>query len=106
MSVEYNPDQKIPHPAMWGVLYRSSTPFWEGVKEKKIMLQRCKACGYWLNPARPMCPKCQAMESEWVEAKRYRQRSIAGSHSMSLLILLLKFPMRQCWWNWMKVPVL
>ena len=69
MSVEYNADQKIPHPAMWGVLYKSSTPFWEGVKEKRVMLQRCKSCGYWLNPPRPMCPKCQSQESEWVAAK-------------------------------------
>lgn len=66
MSVEYNADQKIPHPAMWGVLYKSSTPFWEGIRNKQLVLQRCKECGAWLHPPRPMCPKCQSIEQEWV----------------------------------------
>jgi len=39
------------------------------MKEKKIMLQKCKSCGAWLNPPRPMCPKCRSQESEWVPAK-------------------------------------
>ncbi len=68
MTVEYNKDKKIPHPAQWPVLYRSSTPFWDGVKEKRLLLQRCKQCGAWLNPPRPMCPKCQSTEAEWVES--------------------------------------
>lgn len=69
MSVEYNPDQRIPHPAQWHVLYRSSTPFWEGVNNKQLLLQKCKSCGTWLNPPRPMCPKCLSTEPEWVAAK-------------------------------------
>ncbi len=69
MSVEYNADQKIPHPAMWGVLYKSSTPFWEGVQHNKLMMQKCKSCGTWLNPPRPMCPKCRSQEDEWVAVK-------------------------------------
>lgn len=66
MTVEYNPEQKIPHPAQWHVLYRSSTPFWDGVREGKLLLQKCKSCGLFLNPPRPMCPKCQSIEQEWV----------------------------------------
>lgn len=69
MSVEYNPDQRIPHPALWGVLYRSSGPFWEGIKNKQLLMQKCKECGTWLNPPRPMCPKCRSAESEWVPSK-------------------------------------
>ncbi|MBT4512229.1 MAG: Zn-ribbon domain-containing OB-fold protein [Chloroflexi bacterium] len=68
MTVEYNAEQKIPYPALWHVLYRSSTPFWDGVKEDKLLLQKCKSCGSFLNPPRPMCPKCQSMEQEWVPA--------------------------------------
>ena len=66
MTVECNPEQKIPHPAQWHVLYRSSTPFWDGVKEGKLLLQKCKSCGSFLNPPRPMCPQCQSVEQEWV----------------------------------------
>lgn len=61
------PDQ-IPHPAMWGVLYRSSTPFWEAVTRHELQLQRCAECGHWLHPPRPMCPRCRSAESEWVTA--------------------------------------
>lgn len=55
-----------PHPALWGVLYRSSTPFWEAVEAHELKLQRCAGCHRWLVPPRPMCPGCQSMESEWV----------------------------------------
>lgn len=56
-----------PHPALWGVLYRSSTPFWEAVGEHELRLQRCSGCQRWLVPPRPMCPDCNSMDSEWVE---------------------------------------
>ncbi|MEE8374173.1 MAG: Zn-ribbon domain-containing OB-fold protein [Dehalococcoidia bacterium] len=65
MTVQYDPEHAIPHPAQWGVLYRSSTGFWEGVKNHQLLLQRCKQCATWLHPPRPMCPKCQSMEQEW-----------------------------------------
>ena len=55
-----------PHPALWGVLYRSSTPFWEAVRSHELKLQRCADCECWLVPPRPMCPGCQSMDSEWV----------------------------------------
>ena len=68
MTVQYNPDKKIPHPAMWGVLYRNSTPFWEGVKKHELLIQKCKSCGKLLVPPRPMCPSCLSTEKEWVPA--------------------------------------
>ncbi len=58
--------QPIPHPALWGVLYRSSGPFWEAVKQHRLELQRCAECQRWLVPPRPMCPGCQSRRSEWV----------------------------------------
>lgn len=66
MTVRYDPDHQVPHPALWGVLYRSSTPFWEAVKDHELKLQRCADCGQWLVPPRPMCPNCQSQQSEWV----------------------------------------
>ncbi|MCC7078017.1 MAG: OB-fold domain-containing protein [Acidimicrobiia bacterium] len=56
----------VPHPALWAVLYRSSTPFWEAVARHELSLQRCSGCKTWLMPPRPMCPRCQSAESEWV----------------------------------------
>lgn len=56
----------VPHPARWGVLYRSSGPLWDAAKEHELRLQRCASCQHWLMPPRPMCPQCQSMEAEWV----------------------------------------
>jgi uncharacterized OB-fold protein len=56
----------VPHPARWGVLYRSSGPLWDAAMEHELTLQRCASCHRWLMPPRPMCPQCQSMESEWV----------------------------------------
>ncbi|RLC67716.1 MAG: nucleic acid-binding protein [Chloroflexi bacterium] len=67
--MQYNPEHPIPRPALWGVLYRSSTGFWEGVKRHELVLQRCKQCGTLLHPPRPMCPKCNSDEQEWVPSK-------------------------------------
>ncbi len=67
MTVQYT-DKPIPHPALWGVLYRSSTPFWEGIKENKLLIQKCAGCGKILHPPRPMCPACLSNKSEHIEA--------------------------------------
>lgn len=56
----------VPHPARWGVLYRSSGPFWDAIKNHELSLQQCAACGSWINNPLPMCPKCNSQESKWV----------------------------------------
>lgn len=58
----------VPHPALWGVLYRSSTPFWDAVARHELHLQRCTGCGTWRMPPGPMCPSCRSTEHEWVPA--------------------------------------
>lgn len=67
MTIQYT-DKPIPHPALWGIIYRSSTPFWEGIKEKKLLIQKCRDCGKILHPPRPMCPGCHSTECEHIEA--------------------------------------
>ncbi|NQT72942.1 MAG: OB-fold domain-containing protein [Chloroflexi bacterium] len=42
--------------------------FWEAVKKKKLVFQRCKECGEFLHPPRPMCHKCHSYDLEWVES--------------------------------------
>lgn len=68
MSTGNDTSPSVPHPALWGVLYRSSTPFWEAVGREELRLQRCTACGAWRMPPGPMCPTCRSAESEWVPA--------------------------------------
>lgn len=40
-------------------------PFWEGCKRHEIMIQRCSNCGTYRFPPRPMCSKCNSVDSEW-----------------------------------------
>ena len=32
--------------------------FWDGVKDGRLLIQRCAACGALRHPPRPMCPHC------------------------------------------------
>lgn len=45
-----------------------SQPFWDGLKEGRIMLQRCADCGTVRHYPRPMCGVCHSMEVDWIEA--------------------------------------
>ena len=36
--------------------------FWEGAREGKLLIQRCKACGTLRHPPGPCCPKCHSFE--------------------------------------------
>ena len=42
--------------------------FWDGVKEHRLLIQRCAACGTLRHPPRPMCPHCRALEWDTFEA--------------------------------------
>lgn len=61
MSVHYDPDHPIPvPPEIW-----ENIGFWDGVKEHKLVFQKCRQCGRWVHPPRPTCPKCGSFEKEW-----------------------------------------
>lgn len=45
-----------------------NTPFWEGAKAGKLLLQHCPACGDTRFPPGPVCPRCLAGDQTWVEA--------------------------------------
>ena len=42
--------------------------FWEGVKRRELVFQRCCSCEEWLHPPRPMCHKCRSYDLEWVKS--------------------------------------
>jgi uncharacterized protein len=35
--------------------------FWEGLREHKLLIQRCTECQAQRHPARPMCPQCNSL---------------------------------------------
>lgn len=61
MSMQYNPDVKIPKPPPVG----ENQGFWDGVKNGNLVFQRCKECGARVHPPRPICPSCRSLEKEW-----------------------------------------
>jgi uncharacterized OB-fold protein len=42
--------------------------FWDGLRERKLLIQRCRACGRLRHPPRPMCPACTSLSWGTVEA--------------------------------------
>lgn len=43
-------------------------PFWDGIAEGKLRLQRCGGCGRCIFFPRAVCPHCMSAELEWVDA--------------------------------------
>lgn len=44
--------------------------FYEGLKDEKILGNRCPRCSRILVPARSFCPKCNVDMDEWVEVSQ------------------------------------
>jgi len=40
-------------------------PFWDGCRERRLMLQCCDHCGFQRYPAAPACPRCLSAGSTW-----------------------------------------
>jgi uncharacterized protein len=43
-------------------------PFWDGLNEHRLRLQRCADCGKVRHYPRPMCDACYSMKGEWFDA--------------------------------------
>lgn len=43
-------------------------PFWDGVRDGRLRIQRCRACGKFVFYPRSVCPHCMAAELDWVNA--------------------------------------
>jgi uncharacterized OB-fold protein len=45
---------------------RDSEPFWRGLREGALRVQRCVGCGALRWPPRAVCNRCHGFGSEWV----------------------------------------
>ena len=43
-------------------------PYWDGLNEGRLRLQRCADCGKVRHYPRPVCDACWSMNAEWVDA--------------------------------------
>jgi uncharacterized OB-fold protein len=46
----------------------ASAPFFDGARNRRLMLQHCTACGTWSWPVRERCPHCFAAALKWRQA--------------------------------------
>lgn len=42
--------------------------FWDGLKEHRLLIQRCGGCGELRHPPRPMCPHCNSLDWNPIES--------------------------------------
>jgi uncharacterized protein len=42
--------------------------FWNGLRENKLLIQRCNGCGTLRHPPQPMCRECRSLDWATVEA--------------------------------------
>jgi uncharacterized OB-fold protein len=42
-------------------------PYWDGARQGKLVLQRCKGCGLYSARPRIVCPRCRGEEMAWGE---------------------------------------
>ncbi|HET7072988.1 MAG TPA: Zn-ribbon domain-containing OB-fold protein [Mycobacterium sp.] len=42
--------------------------FWKGLREHRLLLQRCTECEALRHPPRPMCPTCRSVSWDAIEA--------------------------------------
>ena len=52
----------LPQPSL------ESAPFWQGLLEHRLLLQRCAGCAKIRHYPRPVCDVCYTMEYDWVDA--------------------------------------
>lgn len=46
-----------------------SEPFWAGLKEGRLLVQRCTKCGTWQFAPEWICHQCHKFRPEWVEVE-------------------------------------
>lgn len=47
-----------------------TAPYWDGLRQGKLKLQSCGACGKVRHYPRPVCPHCYSMETSWIDSSR------------------------------------
>jgi len=63
MTTEINASDRPAFPAP--VPTEDNQPFWDALKEGRLVVQECAACSGLVHPPRPMCPECGSFEKAW-----------------------------------------
>lgn len=57
------PTRPLPQP-----MTPEAKPYWDGLKERKLMLPRCEDCGKAFFYPRSFCPHCHSRRIAWIQA--------------------------------------
>ena len=63
MSTSYDTLPEKPRPQ----IAPGNAPYWQGLREHRLLVQRCGGCGKLRHYPRPMCDVCYVMEYDWHE---------------------------------------
>ncbi|MGR9090688.1 MAG: Zn-ribbon domain-containing OB-fold protein [Gammaproteobacteria bacterium] len=66
MSTTYDALPEKPRPQ----IAPANEPYWQGLREHRLLVQRCSSCGKLRHYPRPMCDACYAMDYDWHEIDR------------------------------------
>lgn len=61
MITQQKPLKPLPTPS------KENEPFWQGLKQRELRIQRCKSCGYYRWLPKAACPNCLSEDFEWVK---------------------------------------
>src|SRR5450759_1750095 len=48
-----------------------SQAYWDGARQDRLMIRKCKTCGELHFMPRYLCPSCWSTELEWIQASGY-----------------------------------
>ena len=46
-----------------------SVPYWRGLREERLRVQRCSRCGQWQFGPEWICHACRALDPDWVDVR-------------------------------------
>lgn len=68
-------------------------PYWEGARDGKLMIPKCRACGKAFLYPRVLCPFCASREIDWIQASgRGRLYSFEIAHQILNKAFKVKTP--------------
>ncbi|WP_206734808.1 Zn-ribbon domain-containing OB-fold protein [Bradyrhizobium zhanjiangense] len=44
-----------------------SAPYWQGLRQSRLLVQRCRHCATWQFGPEWICHRCHALDSDWTE---------------------------------------
>ena len=65
MAMEYIPGIPLLRP----YVDYDNQGFWDAVRERRLVFQRCRRCKLIVHRPRPMCPRCLSTDREWAPSE-------------------------------------